>query len=246
MGIRNGTSGNDRLIGISGVKDVFRGFSGSDVLRGSGASDHDVADYSQDYRFGALHGIKVNLSAEQSRAGLKPDSALDSFGFKDKVPGIADVIGTPFADVIHGGGHDNVLTGGGGNDLLNGHAANDRLIGGLGADKLYGGQDSDTFVFTKLLDSTVAKGGRDTIYDFSQSEADKISLSAIDANAKAKGNQDFTFIGNEAFHHTAGELHTTHVSGNTIVAGDVNGDGKADFSILLRGIFTLTDSDFIL
>jgi Ca2+-binding RTX toxin-like protein len=245
MGVRNGTSGNNKIIGKDGFRDVFRGFSGSDNLKGNGGEDHDAADYSQDYAFGGLHGIKVNLSG-QARAGVRPDTAVDSFGFRDKVSGIADVIGTKFADVIHGGGHDNVLTGGGGNDLLAGHAANDRLIGGLGADKLYGGVDADTFVFAKVADSTVLKAGRDTIYDFSQAEGDRIGLAAIDANSKVKGNQDFSFIGNEAFHHQAGELRYRHSGTDTIVSGDVNGDGRADFAILLKGHFTLADTDFVL
>jgi hypothetical protein len=54
-----------------------------------------------------------------------------------------------------------------------------------------------------------------------------------------------SFIGNAAFSHHAGELHYTVVGANTIVAGDVNGDAKADFEILLSGHPALTQSDFI-
>lgn len=246
MGVRSGTSGNDRLTGVAGVRDVFRGFSGNDRLIGNGGTDHDVVDYSRDVAAGATHGVRVNLSNETVRQGIPTDSAFDSFGFRDRIPGIPDVIGTQFADVIHGGGANNVLSGLAGNDLLNGHAANDKLIGGLGADKLYGGADADTFVFSTVKDSTVAAVGRDTIFDFSQQEGDRIALSAIDANAKAKGNQAFTFINDDAFSHHAGELRYVHSGSNTLVYGDVNGDAKADFAILLKGQFTLHDTDFIL
>jgi hypothetical protein len=35
-------------------------------------------------------------------------------------------------------------------------------------------------------------------------------------------------------------------TGRTIVEGDINGDGKADFQIELSGLITLTKVDFIL
>jgi hypothetical protein len=37
------------------------------------------------------------------------------------------------------------------------------------------------------------------------------------------------------FTHHAGELRYKVSGANTIVSGDVNGDGKADFSIVLKG-----------
>jgi hypothetical protein len=36
------------------------------------------------------------------------------------------------------------------------------------------------------------------------------------------------------------------LGGVTLVEGDVNGDGKADFQIELSGLHTLTGADFIL
>jgi hypothetical protein len=36
------------------------------------------------------------------------------------------------------------------------------------------------------------------------------------------------------------------MGGHTIIEGDVNGDGKADFQVDLLGYKTLTASDFIL
>jgi Ca2+-binding RTX toxin-like protein len=249
MAILKGTVGKNRLDGVDGVKDVFRGFSGSDRLNGNGAADHDVADYSQDLAFALsrglhVHGIKANLSSGNVHQGIPLDTIIDSFGFRDKVKGVADVVGTVFADIIHGGGGDNVLKGGAGKDLLNGHGGNDTVVGGLGADKLFGGDAADVFSFGKIAESTVAKAGRDAILDFSQADGDRIALSGIDANSKIKGNQDFTFIADQSFHKQAGELRYAQSAGNTFVFGDVNGDGKADFSILIKGTFTLTDIDF--
>ena len=149
-------------------------------------------------------------------------------------------------DTISGGSGADKLYGGSGNDTLKGDGGKDKLYGGAGADKLYGGSGADTFVFTSTKDSTVGASGRDKIYDFSRSQGDKIDLKAIDANSKAGGNQAFKFIGNDDFHGKAGELRFQKKSGDTYVYGDVNGDGKADFSIVLDPSMSLTKGDFIL
>ena len=94
-------------------------------------------------------------------------------------------------------------------------------------------------------------GTRDVITDFTHG-ADDIDLRSIDASKKSVGNQNFKFIGTAAFHKKAGQLHYVkeNPSGTsldkTIISGDVNGDGKADFLVELTGLKTLTSSDFIL
>ena len=80
------------------------------------------------------------------------------------------------------------------------------------------------------------------IRDFSRAQGDDIDLSGIDANAKAAGNQAFSFIGAKAFSGKAGELQ----SKNGIVAGDVNGDKVADFHIEIANHHGLVAGDFIL
>ena len=85
----------------------------------------------------------------------------------------------------------------------------------------------------------------DKVPDFAQGE-DVIDVSTIDAKAGAVGNQDFTFIANTAFSNTAGELLARTSGGNTIVEGDRDGDGNADFSILVVGVTGLTQGDFVL
>ena len=77
-------------------------------------------------------------------------------------------------------------------------------------------------------------------------QGDKIDLKTIDANTKAAGDQAFTFIGTGAFQKKAGELRYEKKSGDTFVYGDVNGDGKADFAILIDANVTLNANDFIL
>lgn len=149
-------------------------------------------------------------------------------------------------DTLSGGNGVDKLYGGAGNDTLKGDAGNDRLEGGAGADKLYGGAGADTFVFLSVKDSTVAASGRDTIFDFSQKEGDRINLKVIDADTTLANDQAFTFIGNKAFSKDAGELRYVKTGGVTYIQGDVNGDGKADFMIGVDASINFTKADFIL
>jgi hypothetical protein len=82
--------------------------------------------------------------------------------------------------------------------------------------------------------------------DFSQAEHDTIGLSAIDANTTKGGNQRFTFVGDDEFSRRAGELRFLEKGSDTYVYGDVDGNGKADFSIRLDDVISLTAQDFLL
>ena len=156
------------------------------------------------------------------------------------------ITGTKYADFLFGGAGNDLVNGGVGNDGIEGNAGNDKLYGGAGADKLVGGAGADTFEFKLISESTVGAAGRDTVVDFNQGEKDKVGLSAIDANTKLAGDQAFTFIGADAFHNKAGELRYVKSGGDTYVHGDVNGDGKADFSILFDANITFKAGDFLL
>ena len=146
-------------------------------------------------------------------------------------------------DVMFGGDDNDELRGGDGDDILDGGIGDDILVGGLGKDFMSGGGSIDTFAYKTLADSK--KGAsRDVITDFSVAN-DTIDLDALDAK-KGGGNQDFKFIGQRAFHHKAGELHfkIDAAHDRTIIQGDVNGDGRADFEIELRGQKVLLEGNF--
>ena len=78
------------------------------------------------------------------------------------------------------------------------------------------------------------------------SQGDTIGLGAIDAIAGTAAKEAFTFIGETRFSDTAGELRFTRTKGETIIEGDMNGDGKADFTLLLDHTIHLSQTDFVL
>jgi hypothetical protein len=109
-----------------------------------------------------------------------------------------------------------------------------------------GGAGSDLFVFGDGEFGGSTASAADQVRDFSSAQGDRIDLRLVDADLTLDSNQAFAFIGTEAFSGTAGELRYRHVSGNTVVQGDVNGDGVADFSIRLDGLHSLNAADFML
>jgi len=155
------------------------------------------------------------------------------------------LFGSQHADTLNGSKGADILLGGRGGDHLLGDNGFDVLIGGKGRDILTGGNGDDTFVFNRPVESKVGNQ-RDHITDFTHTE-DLIDVSGIDANTNVAGNQSFHFIGQAGFSSTAGELrfHAT-AAGNAIVAGDVNGDGHADFQIFVANVTDLHAGDFVL
>ncbi len=159
---------------------------------------------------------------------------------------ISDVLANPDAYDAAKRAGDDQLTGGRGKDTLLGFAGNDRIAGGRGADKLFGGADADAFVFKAISDSTASSKGRDTIYDFARKQGDVIDLTGIDASRSLAGDQDFTFIGRSGFHGVEGELRYSKIKGGVMLQADVNGDSKADFAVVVKGVSSLTQGDFLL
>ncbi len=106
-----------------------------------------------------------------------------------------------------------------------------------------GGAGADLFRFLSPGDSGVATP--DLVLDFAQRQGDRIDLGAMNAVAGG-GDQAFTFIGAAAFGGVAGELRAAVADGGTRIEGDVNGDGAADFAILLPAAVTLAAEDFVL
>jgi len=162
--------------------------------------------------------------------GASYDNIL-GFGGNDTIHGNAGsdtISGGSGADKLYGDDGQDLISGGSGNDKLFGGASADALSGGAGADvlnggtggdRMVGGSGADVFTFSTYGDIAPLDLGNlfasDVISDFFKSDADKIDLSALDANLKLAGDQAFTFIGTTAFHaNTPGEVRVAQISGN--------------------------------
>jgi Ca2+-binding RTX toxin-like protein len=244
-GPQNTGEGNDTLIGIenltgSAFGDVLKGTSGANVIIGGAGDDLLIGRGGFD-RLDGGDGIDT-VSYADAATGVQVDLNPNAFSNSDTLISIENLIGSAFADTLTGDAGTNALSGG---------AGNDRLTGGLGHDTLTGGAGNDVFDFNALNESPVGAGNRDVITDF-QSGLDHIDLAGIDADAGRAGDQGFKFIGTKGFSGKAGELHyqTIDQAGTandmTVVSGDTNGDGVADFEIQITGIVQLSSNDFVL
>ena len=146
-------------------------------------------------------------------------------------------------DNFSGGKGNDTLKGGGGNDTLKGGAGDDTIEGGAGRDTMSGGKGADDFVFKNASDIGSKSGKTDVITDFAANE-DTIDFSGIDANLTKKGDQSFKFDGKGDLSGKAGSLVYQYVNGDTVVLGDLDGDGKADIALDLDGKIKLTAGDF--
>lgn len=254
-----GTEDADLISGRRGQVDHLFGLSGDDLLVGNADGLGDILE-----------------GGEGNDRYLIWDSTLDTIIDSSGVDGIVSSIGIDLRNYtgienaeqlfewggrpLHGNAADNVLTDRGGSNALFGEAGSDHLIGaggndilngGTGQDLLDGGTGRDRFDFASIDDTPVGALNRDTIADFEQSQ-DILNFGKIDADILHSGNQAFAFIGDAAFTRTAGQLRfeqgtaSDGVSAVTIVSGDINGDGLADFEVQIRGHYDLTAADFIL
>jgi VCBS repeat-containing protein len=241
-----GGGGNDNLSGLAG-RDVLIGNGGDDTL--DGGANRDTMDggagndtYYVDNVFDVVtEGLNGGTDTIISTLALTLGANVENGTLTNSAN--IRITGNELDNVLTGNSGNNKLEGLNGNDQLSGGFGADTLIGGLGSDTMTGGSGADRFVFT-VIEETAVGAGRDVISDF-VAGIDRIVLSTIDADTTRNGNQTFNFIGAEDF-TGAGQLRAFASSGNTIVAGDINGDGFADFEIQLTGIHVIAGADFVL
>ncbi|WP_421760632.1 M10 family metallopeptidase C-terminal domain-containing protein [Devosia sp.] len=235
-----GLGGGDLLIGnADGIGDILEGGEGDDrYLIWDGTLDTIIDSSGAD---GIVSSIGIDL---RNYTGIENAEQLFEWGGRQ-------LHGTDADNTLTDRGGSNALFGEAGSDHLFGAAGNDILNGGTGQDILDGGAGRDRFDFTSIDDTPAGALNRDTIADFEQGQ-DILNLGKIDADTLHSGNQAFAFVGDAAFTNTAGQLRfeqttaSDGVSAVTIVSGDINGDGLADFEVQIRGHYDLTAADFIL
>ena len=231
---QGGDAQGDVLVGIeaitgSGWNDVLRGSSASNTLRGGDGDDFLDGGAGGDAFFGDNGIDTVTYANSSAGVDVNLNRAIQSGGDAngDVLSSIENLTGSRYGDWLTGDGAGNWLSGGAGTDVLD---------GGYGADRLTGGTGRDRFVF-----NSAANANGDWITDFNRRE-DRLDFSQIDANSNAAGDQAFSYIGARAFTGVAGQLNSYQANGNTYVAGDINGDGIADFSVTISGSVAISTS----
>lgn len=218
-----GFPSNGLIVGFN-AKTGFHGRLNSDVGQDEIKSIEDftvIGDWDSHVTGTKAHNQFITDAGQDTLFGGGGHDALIANGNKDK---------------LYGGNGNDALFGGGGADVLRGGSGGDEIYGGTGKDVLFGGGGADYFVFTKVSHSKNANP--DVIRDFKVG-VDIIGLWLID--------DDLSYIGNEGFSGTAGEVRVTqNGAGDTIVRLDKNGDGASNFRIIIDGVTGLTDADFSL
>jgi Ca2+-binding RTX toxin-like protein len=251
-----GGNGYDYLTGNGGDDYLYGGADG-DVLSGGTGADYMEGNAGDDvYLVDNVGDSVVELSGE----GIDEVYAtLATYTLSGQVENLYYNGGSNFTGT--GNALDNIIFGASGNDSLSGLDGNDTLRGQTGADTLNGGNGADLLVGGSDADTNTGGAGADTfrigyyesgtgaaadrITDFATG-TDLIDISGWDANTGVGGDQAFSFVGTAAFSSTAGELRYFDDGTDTFIQGDINGDGVADFDIILTGVLTPVATDFIL
>jgi len=247
----SGGAGNDRLDGGAGI-DVLVGGAGNDTYYVDAFAD-SIGENAGEGVDSVVASTNYLLSANVEKLTLTGVTNFYGYGndLANTLTGNSaanKLFGLEGNDVISGGGGADKLYGDTGTDTLKGGADKDWIEGGAGRDVMYGNAGADSLVFRDGNFGGATTSTADRIVDFSHADGDRIRLDYVDAN-RANGaatNDRFAFIGTAAFHNVAGELRYQQVSGNTLVFGDTNGDGLADFMIRLDGSHALVSGDFVL
>lgn len=269
----NGGEGIDTLDGGRG-KDTLNGDNGADILYGQRGTDTLKGGAGEDKLYGGADNDSLDGGAgvDSLYGGRGDDTYIVDvvgdllyeyqMGGKDTVESaVTWTLGDFFehleltgSTAIDGNGNraDNKITGNSGankllgldgNDTLSGGAGADTLTGGRGNDRMSGGAGADTFILTA---DSIGEGLRekDRISDFSVSDGDRLNLTAIDANTTIDGDQAFVAVAK--FNGVAGEMALSYKGGTTTLQLDVNGDGKADYTLKIKGDVTLHSGDWLL
>lgn len=219
---------------VPGVMDII----GVTVQGSAGA---DIIDAANGYRVTVVYDERVKIDRTD------PDkSTNDAKG--DILKGVNFQL-SDANDVYIGGKFGGEINAGGGDDDIKGGAAQDWITGGAGADTLDGRGGADIYTFRALTDSTNKRPDRIKFED----GTDLLSFVLIDANElTSDGNPDtwddhevFSIV--DKFTGVAGQLQWDHLvikgKKETWIEGDVNGDSKADMTVILDGHVTITSED---
>ncbi len=186
-----------------------------------------------------LNNLMVGNMGDNVLRGRSGDDRLVGDEGKDILRGQSGedfIFGGDGEDRLYGGADIDFLSGGDDNDRLMGGKGSDSLDGGTGKDVLFGGTGADHFLFGDLADSENSPDA-DIIKDFER---------GVDVIELGKFSLGMNFIGSSAFSGAGNELrYTVNKAGHAIVRIDGDGDGIADFKLIVQNTGALDATDFL-
>lgn len=204
-------------------------------VRVAGSAGADIVDAGIGYNVTMVYDtkVKVDLTDTDKSTGDAKGDILKGVRFE-----LSD-----FDDVFIGGKADVVVDAGRGDDDVKGGAGDDWLSGSAGADILDGRGGRDIYQYIFLADSSNKHADRVRFED----GTDLVSFAAIDANKLTKEHDLFSLV--DRFTNVAGQLQWDHLNINgkkeTWLEADINGDGKADMTVILEGHIKITTADIL-
>lgn len=217
-----GGSGADEIRG-NVVGNHLKGLAGDDRLFGYKGSDSLVGSSGRDELLGGNGRDKLFGGTEEDT--LKGGAAADK------------LFGGAGRDRLFGADGDDQLSGGKGRDTLNGGRGDDTLTGGAGPDRLTGGSGSDEFRYTSVSESPSAPT-TDTITDFVSGQ-DLIDFRDL-TDAMLVFSPTGEFMSGTAM------VKVKYANGDAEVSVDVDGSLSADLTLILAGVTSVNESDFLL
>ncbi|HWL55331.1 MAG TPA: calcium-binding protein [Paracoccus sp. (in: a-proteobacteria)] len=229
-----GEYGRDRLFGGNG-NDTLDGGPGNDTLNGQAGNDTLWGGAGRDSLLGGDgHDLLRGGADSDTLLGQNGHDVLYGDGGNDRLdggPGNDSLYGGAGSDVLVDLFGNNLLVGGDGHDQIRGGSGMDRIQGGRGKDTMTGGGGADVFVFRAAADHD---GSRDVITDFVRG-VDRIDMVGLGLRYVA-----------DAEFSAARQVRAHHMPGGMLVEVDLNGDHRADLSLMLNGLAALGRGDFLL
>lgn len=229
-----GGGGADTFV-VSTVKSLYLGDAGADRFFSTGERNDFVGGRGRDSISYELRDASDGGVSIDLASGVVQTGNLTT----ESLRSIENATGSDAGDTIFGSNGANRLTGAEGQDFLTGRGG------------------ADVFVWRSTAEGAFDAEVGDVILDFRSAERDRIDLSGIDAVAGGANNA-FVFLGSGAFTGRAGQLRfgdredIGDIDGDgdadfiILLSGDVNGDGAADFGIRLLNVDSLSASDLVL
>ncbi|WP_157217072.1 calcium-binding protein [Flavisphingomonas formosensis] len=229
----------DTLVSIENVTgtafdDVITGNADANHLVGGAGSDWIDAGLGDDVLDGGA-GIDTLSFASNPTSAIVDLSLItqqDTGAGYDTFRGFENIVGTDYEDylsgntvanVIHGGGGQDLVDGAGGNDALYGDAGDDVLFGNIGNDLLYGGDGDDVLAGYSGNDQLFGGDGSDTVSYLMMGGRAVVDLSITTQQNTVSAGYD-TLVGIENLVGTIFDDRLTGDAGDNHLAGSLGSD----------------------